>query len=454
MKLVIKNGFLVANSYYGYFDIEIDKDKIVNISKNILPKNHKILDAKGKIVIPGIIDAHVHFGLKGYGSKTLESFYTGSKTALFSGITTVIDYVIPKKGENFLDAFKHKLSQAKKSFVDYTFHLQIVDFNKDTPRQIKDIISSGIKSFKIFLPKTEDWYIDDEKLHKILNELQRYKKVVLEAHCEDSNIIEPLVRKLERQNKLSVKYFPFSRPNLAEVSAVKRFINVAKNFTTDIYIVHISSKESITEIVSWKKNTNKNFNLFAETCPQYLTFTKKVFQSNKNYLYTCCPPIKTYLDKKILWENLRQGFIDVIATDNCVFSKKDKYNNRKDFRKIPMGLPGTTVLLYQVLTEGIKRKIDLKTLVNSITFNPSKIFGLYPKKGDFVIGKSDADIVVLDINKQWILKNKNLITVADYSPYENMNFCCKIENIIFKGEIVLHNGIPLKISPKGVFLKR
>ncbi|MFQ3676032.1 MAG: amidohydrolase family protein, partial [Endomicrobiia bacterium] len=365
MKLLIKNGFLISNSYYGKYDIEVEKDKIINISSTILPTtNHRVIDATNKTVIPGLIDAHVHFGLKGYGSETLENFYSGSRTALLSGITTVIDYIIPQRKENLIQAFRRKLSEAKKSFVDYSFHSQIVDFCDDTPNQIKYIINCGIKSFKIFLPRTEGWYINDEKF-------------ILEAHCEDSDVIEPLIKKLEKQKKLNVKYFPLSRPNMAEYMAVKRFLEAAKKFTTSVYVVHISTKEAINEIVFYKNDKNKKFDLYAEICPQYLSFTQDVFNSNKNYLYTCCPTIKTSQDRDVLWENVKKGFIDVIATDNCVFSKKEKYRYRKDFRKIPMGLPGTTVLLYKILTEGIKRKISLRKLINCFTYNPAKIFGLY-----------------------------------------------------------------------------
>ncbi len=454
MKLLIKDGFVISKSYFGNYDIEIINNKIVSVKKKIFPKKHKVIDAKNKIVIPGIIDAHVHFGLKGYGSKTLENFILGSKTALCNGITTVIDYVIPEKKENMIQALKRKLQEARKSFVDYTFHSQIVDFNKETPKQLKYIINSGIKSFKIFLPKTESWYIDNNKLYRILEELQKYKDVILEAHCEDSDIIEPIIKKLESKKKLDIKYFPLSRPSTAEHSAVKRFILYAKKFNTAIYIVHTSSKDAMKEIILWKKKKNKKFKLYAETCPQYLTFTDNVFKKNNNYLYTCCPAIKSFKDRKFLWESINNNFIDVIATDNCVFSKRDKFKNRNNFTKIPMGLPGTSILLRSVLSEGIKRKIYVKKLVELLTSNPAKIFGLYPKKGDFVKFQSDADVLIIKKTKEYFFRNCDAHTISDYSPYENMKYEYNIEKIIFKGKLVFDNNKLLLKNPKGIFLKR
>lgn len=454
MKLLIKNGFLISRSYYGVYDIEINNGKISKVAKNLPENGHKIVHAKDCFVFPGIIDAHTHFQLKAYGAETLENFYEGTKTALFNGVTTVIDYIIPQKNETLPKAYLRRLKEANKSFVDYTFHSQIIDVTPNFKNELKEVVTSGIKSFKIFLPKTENWFIDDGKLYLILNELKKYKNVVLEIHAENGDIINVLTERLKTDKKLTVKYFPLSRPNLVEYEAVRRVLSINSEVGCNIYFVHLSTKEAVEEIAYWKKHKNVKYKIYAETCPQYLYLTNKVFSSDKNYLYTCCPPVKSKDDKEFLWSSIKNSVIDVIATDNCVFSKKLKYKFRKDFTKLPMGLPGTSMLLYFVVTESIKRKINIRSMIQKITYSPAKIFSLYPKKGDLVPLKSDADVVIYQPRYHWTVNLKTLHTVADYTIYEGYKVLGKIEKVIFKGQIVVDNGKFLCREPFGSFIPR
>ncbi|MCX7940944.1 MAG: amidohydrolase family protein [Endomicrobia bacterium] len=454
MKLLIKNGFLISKSYYGKYDIEINNQKITKVAKHIAINDHKLIDADGCYVFPGLIDAHTHFNLEAYGAKTLEDFPKGTRTALLNGVTTVIDYIIPQKSETLLAAYHRRLKEAAGSFVDYTFHAQIVDVNEDFSTLIKKLISYGIKSFKIFLPKTENWYIDDGKLYIILNELKKYKNVVLEIHAENSDIINVLTEKLKNEDKLSVKYFPLSRPNVVEYEAVRRVISINNKVGCNIYFVHLSTKDALEEIIYWKKQKNKNFNIYAETCPQYLYLTRNVFKIKKNYLYTCCPPVKSLSDKIFLWKCVRNSIVDVIATDNCVFSKKMKFRFRDNFTKIPMGLPGTSMLFHFVITESIKRRLNLRNIIKMVTSTPAKIFSLYPKKGDFLALKSDADIIIYYPKEKWRVNVKRLNTVADYTVYEGYEVYGKILKVIFKGNLVVDNGKLLISQPQGAYIPR
>lgn len=454
MKLLIKDGFVVSKSYYGKYDIEIQNGKIVKVKKCIKPSNHKIVNASRCYILPGIIDAHTHFNLKAYNSQTLEDFYTGTKTALVNGITTVIDYIIPQQNETVQQAVNRRINEAKnKSFTDFTFHLQIVNIGQNIKKEIKYAIFAGIKSFKVFLPKTENWYINDGELYILLKELSRYKNVVLEVHAENGDIIDILVKELKKCNRLDVKYFYLSRPNVVEYEAVRRVLSINSMIGCNIYFVHLSTKEALQEIMLWK-NIVRNYKIFTETCPQYLQFTSRVYKKKVGYLYTCCPPIKSETDKEFLWKAVKNNIIDVIATDNCVFSKKLKYKFRNNFQKIPMGLPGVSILLYYVITEGRKRNIHIKQLVQKITSSPAEIFSLYPTKGDFVVNKSDADIVVYRPNVSWKIKLSKLNTVADYTVYEGYKVDGVVEKVILRGKLMVDKGNLLIEKPIGKFLYR
>ncbi|HAX61563.1 MAG TPA: dihydropyrimidinase [Elusimicrobia bacterium] len=452
INLLIKNGTLVTAEKIFNSDIFISGEKIIEIGRIRFRKNCKIIDAKNKYVFPGIIDAHTHFGLEAYSSRTSDNFLSGTKAAAAAGITTIIDYAIPQKNETMLASVIRRKKEAEKSYIDYSFHSQIVNWTEQSQSDFKKLVSGyGIKSFKVFMPKTEGWGVGDYELLKILEASKKYHTII-EVHAESSPLIDGFVKTFVDRKKTAVSNFYYTRPNIAEEEAVNRAVFLADKSGGNLYVVHTTSEGTLKIAHAAQK---RGVNVTIETCPQYLILNKKVFEKKDGYLFATCPPVKLPSDNKALWEGLKNGTVKTVATDHCAFSKKDKQKAENDFRKLRFGMPGVETLFPVLFSEGVvKKRITLKKLAQVTSQNPAKIFGLYPKKGCIKTG-SDADLTIFDPKIKWRIDYKKLYnTNCGWNPYQNMKITGKPVMTLLRGKIIYDNGKFMSDSGYGKFLKR
>ena len=451
MNLIIKKGTVVTAEKTFQADILISGEKIKGISKTGFTENNaEIIDAAGKFVLPGVIDPHVHFGLEAYGSSTADDFKSGTMAAASGGVTTVIDYAIPGKAEVLSSAVRRRINEAKYSYVDYSFHAQITNWSERTQKDFENIVSSGITSFKIFMPKTEGWGISDWELLKIFEKAGRYP-VIVELHAESSSLIDGFTNNLIAQKKTGVKNFYYTRPNVVEEEAVNRACFLAQRTGAKIYFVHTTTEGAVEISEKARKNGLK---ILIETCPQYLMLTKSVFEKKAGYLFATCPPVKLPSDNAALWNGLKTSLIKTIGTDHCAFSKSDKMKCAGDFRKLRFGMPGVETSFAILYSEGVvKKRITLNKLIEITSENAAKIFGLYPKKGAIKPG-SDADIIIFDPLKKWTVRYEDLNTRCGWTPYEGMKITGKTVITILRGKIIFKNGEFLSENGYGKFQKR
>jgi len=439
MDLKIINGKVITHEKTFFADIGIVKGKIKHIGKVKKPAKETI-DAKGKLIFPGVIDAHVHYNLKTDNGKTSENFSSGTKAAACGGVTTIIDFAVQEKGSSLSKAIKERQKEAKKVAIDYSLHAVPTDWNEKTKKEIKKVIGKGISSFKMYMIyKKTGLMSDDKALFGALKETRKHGGMV-SVHAESSDALDLLIERYH--NKKDMKRYgaychALSRPNFIEALAIQRAITWAQATKGTLYIVHMSTGEGY-ELV--KDAQRRGVKVFAETCPHYLLLDDSVFKRKNGYLYATCPQVKKKSDSKKLWQGLKEGTISVIATDTCTFKKKDKSKWKGDFTKIPYGLPGVETLLPLMYTFGVgKKRISLNQLVKLTSLNPAKIFGLYPQKGTIKIG-SDADLVIFDPKKKITLSHKNLHTNCDWSPYEGFKLKGYPTLTISRGKIVYKNG--------------
>ncbi|PIU82902.1 MAG: dihydropyrimidinase [Elusimicrobia bacterium CG06_land_8_20_14_3_00_38_11] len=451
MNLLVKNGTVITADKIFNADIFISGEKIAKIGKIQSRENCKIIDAKNKYIFPGVIDAHTHFGLKAYSSKTSDDFSSGTKSAASGGVTTVIDYAIPRTNETMFESVTRRKIEAKKSYVDYSFHSQIVNWNNQSQSDfIKLAAGSGIKSFKVFMPKTEGWGVGDYELLKILEFSKRFSALV-EVHAESSPLIDGFTRSFVVRQKTAVSNFYYTRPNIAEEEAVNRAVFLAEKSGGNLYIVHTSAQGTVQIAAEARK---RGVNVIVETCPQYLVLNKNVFEKKDGYLFATCPPVKLPSDNKALWEGIKSGIVKTVATDHCAFSKKDKQKAKNDFRNLRFGMPGVETSFPILFSEGVvKKRITLEKLARVTSQNPAKIFGLYPKKGCIKIG-SDADLTIFDPKVKWRIDYRKLNTDCGWSPYQNMKITGKTVMTLLRGKIIYDNGKFTSGSGYGKFLKR
>ncbi len=450
--LVIKGSRLVTDTGIKETDLLIQGQKIAKIAPSLkTPAGAREIKADGLYTLPGIIDPHVHLELPAYNSFSEDDFYHGSAAAAAGGVTTFIDFAIPKEGQTMLERIKEKKESALgKSIIDFSFHAQLTNFNDNKLREMEEVAGYGIKSFKIFMPATEGWGVDDAGIYRSLIESVRLESLIL-VHAENGILADYFTGKLKKSGRVTMKDYCWARPSFIEKEANLRASLLAQEAKSPLHICHLSSAKAAKEIRKIKKEGNI---IYIETCPQYLMLTDDILKEKNGYLYASCPPIRKAKDNYELWRGILENDIDTIGTDHCPFSAAKKRSPGDDFTKIPMGLPGVENSLPLFYSEGVvKRDIPIEKMVSLLSSNPAKIHGLYPQKGSLDEG-TDADIVIFNPDRKVKLKAAKLHSMCDWSPYENFKVKGYPEYTISRGKVIYEKGKIIGRKGRGQFLKR
>ncbi|MCF8106975.1 MAG: dihydropyrimidinase [Desulfohalobiaceae bacterium] len=419
MSVLIKGGQVVTSSNRYQADVYVEGDKIKAIGTDLDYQAEEVVDASGKYVLPGAIDPHTHILLPFMGAHAKDDYETGTIAAACGGVTSIIDFDVQQKGESLLDALNRKKELARdKVAVDYSLHPAITDPRADVIAEVEKAAREyGTPSFKIFM--VYDFRVDDATMIKLLQATKKHGGLV-QVHAENFYIIQYLNEVLESQGKLSPYHHALSRPNIAEQEAVSRATKMVELTDSRIYIVHLSSKEALWTI---KEARDRGLNILAETCPQYLLLNEDRYQEPgfNGAKYVMSPPLRTEESSLALWEGLRGGDVQVVATDHCPFDfkgNKDMFG-QNDYKKIPNGAPGVETLLMLMHSEGVKKgRLSLEKMVDFLSTSTARIFGM-KDKGEIAAGK-DADIVVFDPGQKFTITKDRLHMNVDYTPYEGL----------------------------------
>ncbi len=477
MDLIIKNGKVVTAEKMFIADVGIENGKIKEIGKNIKctcpnvnPVTNKpslttnvpaewtsnrvtVINAKGMLVMPGGIDAHVHFQVPVCGTVSADDFENGTKAAACGGVTTVIDFAFQSKGKTLMETIEARRKEADgKVCIDYGLHAGITSWkNPKVWDEMKEAVKYGIPSFsEIFMCYKEGWITDDYDLWQALIVSAELGALIC-VHAENAFITKYLSEKYLNEGKTSAYYLALSRPDFAEREAVQRAITLAEAAKGNLFIAHISTKEGVRAVSEGRK---KGVNVHAETCPQYLVLTDDLLKKKHGHYYATCPPLRRQEDCIGLWKGLVDGTIQTIGSDTCTFTTAQKDMWHGDFTRIPYGLPGVENLLPVVYNAGVNsKKFSINRFVELIATNPAKLFGLYPQKGTIKVD-SDADIVIFDPKKKVTISYKNLTTNCDWSPYQGMRLKGYPVITISHGEVIAKDGKFVGKVGRGRFLKR
>jgi dihydropyrimidinase len=435
MDLLVKNGTIVTSTDVFRADIGVSGGKIVEIKKRIATPAETVIDAKGKYVLPGVIDPHTHMELKFMGATSADDFEAGTIAAAFGGVTTIIDFAVQPRGKTLLRAIELWRRKADpKVVIDYSLHVAVTDLNEERLAEIPKVLDYGVTSFKLFMTyrrrglMSEDWQILE-----MLKASGNLRFLVL-VHAENPSIEEHLKQKYLKEGKTSVEYHPRSRPNFVEGEAARRAIYFAQVSGGNLYIVHTSTEEALAAAESAVRSGVK---VYVETCPQYLMLTEREYLQPNGRFFAVSPPLRSKKDNEALWSGLAKGIVKTVGSDHCPFTSAQKDMGKDDFTKIPNGLPGTEVILPILYSKGVgKKRITINRLVEVTSSNAAKLFGLYPRKGTIAEG-SDADLAILDPKFKMELSQENLHSKIDYSIYEGL----KVEGVpvttISRGEPVV-----------------
>ncbi|MGF6906111.1 dihydropyrimidinase [Fusobacterium sp. PH5-44] len=450
MRYIIKNGNIVSGKTTIKKDILIENEKIVDISDNLESRDCTIIDAIGKYIFPGFIDAHTHFDLDVSGTVTADDFSSGTKSALVGGTTTIIDFATQNKGETLLEALDNWHQKALgKCSCDYGFHMAISDWNITTNGQLKDMMFNGITSFKVYMTY-DGMVLNDQEIFEIIKEVNKLGGIV-GVHCENGLIIKELVKEQHEKGIFTPIGHSNSRPDDVEAEAVNRLLTIAKLADSPIMIVHLSSNKACEIVKNARKKGQK---VLVETCPQYLVLDNSLYNDIQDGIkYIMSPPLRKKEDQISMWVAIRNDEIQTIATDHCSFLTSQKMLGKDDFIKVPNGIAGVQDRPQLIYTYGVEEKIiSIEQMCSLLSEMPAKIYGLYPQKGSISIG-SDADIVIWNPNENHLISEMEHFYNADFNPYNDMQVSGMAEQVFLRGKLVAENGKILK-EKTGIFLKR
>ncbi|MFK7831320.1 MAG: dihydropyrimidinase [Congregibacter sp.] len=456
LDLIVRNANIATATESFTADIGILDGKIALLGRLDFPAAQEI-DAGGRLVTPGGVDAHCHLDQPSNdGSVQADDFLSGTVSAACGGTTTIIPFACQMKGSSVRAAVvDYHERAAGKAVVDYAFHLIVSDPTPEVlTQELPALIDEGYSHFKIYMTY-DDMKLTDRQILDLLA-LARREGALPMIHAENDDCIAWLTDLLEEAGKIAPRFHADSRPMVIEREAAHRAISLAELVDVPVLIVHVSSNAAMTQIQTAQ---SRGINIYAETCPQYLFLTaddlaQPGFEGAK---CVCSPPPRNKEEQGHIWRGLKTGVFQVFSSDHAPYSFED-LNGKKNagegasFRHIPNGVPGIETRLPLLMSEGVLGgRIDVQRFVELTSTAPAKLYGLFPRKGTIAPG-SDADLVIWNTERNFVLTNDLLHHNVDYTPYEGMLLRAWPDIVLSRGEIIVEEANCKATPGRGEFL--
>ncbi|OLE17656.1 MAG: dihydropyrimidinase [Actinobacteria bacterium 13_1_20CM_4_68_12] len=447
MSILIKGGRVITAADDYVADVYVEDERISLIGESLDQPADKVIDASGKYVLPGGVDPHTHLDMPFGGTVTIDDVESGQTSAAFGGTTTHVDFIIQPQGSSFADALEEWRGKANgKQMIDMGYHMAVTDLKEGgTLEELASLPDQGITSYKLFMAYKGALMVDDETLFKTMQVAADTGALVM-VHAENGDAIDVLVKEALAAGHTEPKYHALTRPPETEGEATNRAIQLARVAGSPLYVVHVSCAESVEPIQLARE---KGWNVWGETCTQYFfidyTFLERPNFEGGKYVYT--PPPRDKANQDVLWNAVRNDTLSAISTDHCAFLwDGQKTIGKDDFSKIPNGGPGLENRLQMIHEFGVRgARISLNRMVELLSTNPAKLFGLYPRKGTVAVG-SDADIVVFDPEKRVTISASTHHSKSDYNLFEGTEVTGVPEVVLLRGNVLVE-GDELVASP-------
>jgi len=458
--VVIRNGEVASGAGRAgplRADVGIRDERIVSVAPG-LEAGRLEIDASGKLVLPGAIDAHCHVAQKSStGLMTADDFLTATGSAACGGTTTIIPFAAQHRGDSLREIVREYHRRAATAIVDYGFHLIVSDPNRRTlDEDLPELIREGCTSFKMFTTYDALKLADSQILDVLA--VARQQNALVMVHAENSDAIAWMTRRLLDAGHTAPKFHADSRPASAEREAVHRMITLSEIVGARLMIVHVSSADAVEQI-RWARG--RGLPVYAETCPQYLFLTaadldRPGFEGAK---YVFSPPARDRSSQEALWTALADGTMDIFSSDHAPYRFNDPegkaaHGTDAPFTKIPSGVPGLETCFPLLFSEGVaKGRLTLQRFVELSATQAARLYGLYPRKGVIAAG-ADADVAIWDPSVDVTITNDRLHHRMDYTPYEGIRVKGWPVVTISRGEVVWAEGQLRGRPGRGAFLKR
>jgi dihydropyrimidinase len=455
MSVLIRGGRVVTATDDVQADVLVEGEQISLIGASLDVDADRMIDASGKLVLPGAVDPHTHLDMPFGGTVTIDDVESGQRAAARGGTTCHVDFVIQPQGTSFGDALADWKSKADgKQMIDMGYHMAVTDLKQGgTLEELASLPDQGVTSYKLFMAYKGALMVDDETLFKTMEVAAETGALVM-VHAENGDAIDVLVKQALAAGNTAPHFHALTRPPETEGEATNRAIQLARVAGSPLYVVHVSCKEAVEPIMRARE---AGWNVWGETCTQYFfvdyTFLERPNFEGAKYVYT--PPPRDKRNQEVLWNAVRTDVLSAISTDHCAFRwDGQKTLGRDDFSKIPNGGPGLENRLHMIHHFGVRQgRISLNRMVELLCTNPAKLFGLYPRKGTVAVG-CDADLVVFDPEKRHTITAANQESKTDYNLYEGTEVVGDIETVLLRGRVIVDGGEVVGDPGYGQFVRR
>jgi dihydropyrimidinase len=455
MSILIEGGRIVTGSDDYVADVYIEDETITLIGESLDVDADRVIDARGRYVLPGCIDPHTHFDMPFGGTITADDFESGQTSCAFGGTTCHIDFAIQTRGRPFAEGLEEWHAKANgKAVIDYGFHIIVSDLREGgTLEELATLPDLGVTSYKLLMAYKDVFLVDDETLYKVMR-LARETGALAMIHGENGDVIDLLVKEAVEEGNLEPPWHAKTRPAELEGEATNRAIQIAHVAGSPLYVVHVTCEDAVEPIARARA---KGWPVWGETCTQYF-FVDDTYLDRPNFegaKAVFSPPVRDKRNQPILWDAVRTDRLSAISTDHCSFRMSDqKTLGRDNFALIPNGAPGVEDRLLMIHHFGVNEgRISLNRMVELLSANPAKLFGLYPRKGTIAAG-SDADLIIFDPEKEVTISAATHHSKADYNLYEGTRVIGAPDIVLLRGQVLVEDG-ELQVTPgAGRFIER
>jgi len=466
---LIQGGTVVSATGRVEADVLIDGEKIVAVvnpgstvfGSDLTASADVVVDATGKYVIPGGIDAHTHFELPFGGTEASDSFESGTRAAAWGGTTSVIDFAVQTYGTKVPDGLaKWHEKAAGNCAIDYGFHQIVGGVDDESLAYLPELVNEGITSYKLFMAYPGVFYSDDGQILRAMQKAADLGLLTM-MHAENGPAIDVLAKQLAESGKTTPYYHGIARAWQMEEEATHRAIMLSHLTGAPLYVVHVSAKQAVAQLAAARDNGQ---NVFGETCPQYLYLsleeqlgaTSEEWGAFEGAKWVCSTPLRSREEghQDHMWQALRTNDLQMVSTDHCPFCMKgQKELGKDDFRAIPNGIGSVEHrmdLLYQGVVTG---QITLERWVEITSTTPARMFGLYGRKGVIQPG-ADADVVVYDPKGHTTISAATHHMNMDHSAWEGFQVDGHVDTVLSRGKVIVDKNQYLGSKGDGSYLKR
>lgn len=464
--ILIRGGTLITASETFQADVLLAGETIAAIGPDLQAEGAEVVDAGGKLILPGGVDAHTHFDLPMFDTVSSDDHYTGHKAAAFGGTTTVIDFVPqPEAGPLRAGIDEWHAKADAKAAIDFGFHMNITRFDAAIAAEIPRLVEDGIASVKVFTAYNNRLRLLDGEIFQVMR-IAAHHGMLTMLHAENGDVIDVLVAEALAAGHTSPEWHARTRPAWGAVEATLRAISLAAQAEAPLYIVHMNVAGEVDQL---RYGRQHGVAVMGETCPPYLFFTVDDLCRPDGAKWVCSPPMRSAEDNAALWRGLADGTIQTVGTDHCPFffdgTQPIEYEGQAiaipgkelgvdDFTKIPNGVPGVGDRLPILWTYGVGAgRLTPNQFVALTSTNPARIFGMYPRKGALVPG-ADADLVIWDPDRRLTYGAGFAYHRTDYNLYEGWELTGFPERVFLRGRLIVDHGYWLGQRGMGRFVRR